>query len=429
MLAIPFSLVTSVSGNGIAPSREFIQPGETATPKVMPGESLEHQSQLSQSPYPNVTQLSISGLNIIFFPIIIKPRVFYVSTEGNDNNPGTLTQPLRTILKATNYLKSGDRVIVLAGTYNEEVNITTSGIVLQAQGKVITKGVYISGNSNTFRGFTITDPTSDWGIRTSGNNNLIEGNEIYHTRQDGIWFFGSYNTFRGNYIHDILADGASQTHVDCFQTWGWNWDTTHVLIENNTCINNEMLNTNNEYGIISRGTSVQVKDITFRNNVFVIYRPIYAAFGVGARGETGISNINFYNNTFVNMSEGGKDIGIGFTNIIGGSVINNLIVNFGSEIKYQPYVMINQSTGINVNNNAVYTTNGIPPYGKPYPGDVWMKDPRVINFNGLDFHLQSNSPLINTGYNLGALVTDDFNGVTRPQGAGYDIGAYEFPAP
>jgi hypothetical protein len=39
--------------------------------------------------------------------------------------------------------------------------------------------------------------------------------------------------------------------------------------------------------------------------------------------------------------------------------------------------------------------------------------------------LSATSPCINTGTTLAA-VTTDIRGVTRPQGAEYDIGAYEF---
>ncbi|MEK7147067.1 MAG: choice-of-anchor Q domain-containing protein, partial [Patescibacteria group bacterium] len=42
-----------------------------------------------------------------------------------------------------------------------------------------------------------------------------------------------------------------------------------------------------------------------------------------------------------------------------------------------------------------------------------------------DFHLQSSSPAIDKGVYL-ALVIKDFDGTIRPQGFGYDIGAYEY---
>jgi hypothetical protein len=57
-------------------------------------------------------------------------------------------------------------------------------------------------------------------------------------------------------------------------------------------------------------------------------------------------------------------------------------------------------------------------------GDFGFAD--LQNF---DFHLIENSPLINAGFNLGLLNGYDFEGILRPQGAEYDIGAYEFPQP
>jgi hypothetical protein len=41
-----------------------------------------------------------------------------------------------------------------------------------------------------------------------------------------------------------------------------------------------------------------------------------------------------------------------------------------------------------------------------------------------DFHLLDGSPGINAGTTI-TLVTDDFDGIIRPQGAAYDIGALE----
>jgi hypothetical protein len=42
-----------------------------------------------------------------------------------------------------------------------------------------------------------------------------------------------------------------------------------------------------------------------------------------------------------------------------------------------------------------------------------------------DFHLLSGSPPIDAGVVIGTLALDH-DGTTRAQGAGYDIGAYEF---
>lgn len=46
---------------------------------------------------------------------------YYVSTTGNDNNPGTFSLPFLTIGKAATVVAEGDTVYVRAGTYYEEV--------------------------------------------------------------------------------------------------------------------------------------------------------------------------------------------------------------------------------------------------------------------------------------------------------------------
>ena len=42
-----------------------------------------------------------------------------------------------------------------------------------------------------------------------------------------------------------------------------------------------------------------------------------------------------------------------------------------------------------------------------------------------DYHLQPGSPAIDRGSTAGA-PTKDYDGVARPQGAGIDIGAFEY---
>ena len=47
--------------------------------------------------------------------------VYYVATTGSDSNPGTNSQPLRTIKEGVKRLSAGDTLYVKSGTYTESI--------------------------------------------------------------------------------------------------------------------------------------------------------------------------------------------------------------------------------------------------------------------------------------------------------------------
>ena len=53
-------------------------------------------------------------------------------------------------------------------------------------------------------------------------------------------------------------------------------------------------------------------------------------------------------------------------------------------------------------------------------------NPDFVNASGLNFTLGAGSPLIGAG-TAEPLVTHDYTGESRPQDAGNDIGAFEYP--
>lgn len=76
---------------------------------------------------------------VTFPPLVQSPREFFVSTSGNDSNPGTSSQPFRTINKGVTVLDAGDTLTVRGGTYNENVQILrTRGVNDGTPGNPIT---------------------------------------------------------------------------------------------------------------------------------------------------------------------------------------------------------------------------------------------------------------------------------------------------
>lgn len=346
---------------------------------------------------------------------------YYVSPTGSDANPGSKTAPWKTIQKAVNTVASGSIVNVLAGNYPEFISTGKSGISFIANGKVTMKGFYLTGSNNRVSGFTITNPASDFGIRVNGNNNIIDNNEISNTKQDGIWFFGSGNKFIGNYIHGIVDRSkiTDDPHVDCFQTWG---PAENIIFEKNIC-NHTSTYGSNQIAQISN-LNQPVRNITFKNNIFIMHDPGYSPMTFyHMDGQAAISNMYVINNTFVHVNGIGT-AAIWFRNITGAYAINNLFIDYGEQ--NSSYILIEGGADIQISNNAVYKSDNLVPKEGMLPDDIWLSSPEFIDYQNGNFRLKSTSALINKGFNASAWVTDDFDGISRPQDGSFDIGAFEY---
>ena len=80
---------------------------------------------------------------LLCIPIAANAANYYVATTGNDNNPGTLSQPWATWQKGFNSISAGDILFIRGGTYSP-TSTTGSG-----SGGTIYAGVYISGKDGT----------------------------------------------------------------------------------------------------------------------------------------------------------------------------------------------------------------------------------------------------------------------------------------
>ena len=77
--------------------------------------------------------------------------------------------------------------------------------------------------------------------------------------------------------------------------------------------------------------------------------------------------------------------------------------------------------------NLQSMSDGQAPGGSqaPHPHDLVGVDPQFVNAAAKDFRPTATSPLVDGGVELKEVKTD-IAGKPRPQGAGYDIGAYEY---
>jgi parallel beta-helix repeat protein len=161
---------------------------------------------------------------------------------------------------------------------------------------------------------------------------------------------------------------------------------------------------------------------------------------------SGSGNMAYNNLVYANATDGAR---IAYINPVNSKVYNNTFYgNGGAGINiFSTSGMTYIENNISVGNGAPDITNGVDgSVGTTtiknnlvsritdaagtaiQSGNIIGANPLLVNAAGLDFHLQAGSPAINSALTL-AEVTSDFDGVSRPQQAAYDIGAYERSIP
>jgi hypothetical protein len=199
--------------------------------------------------------------------------IYYVSTTGNDGNPGTIGSPWLTIQHAANTVTAGATVYVFGGVYNESVNFPNSGtasapITFESYpGDIATidgKGLSVNGTQGlinivgnhsyiTVKGFEIRNyttssqedvPTGVW-ITGSGTGIKILNNRVHDitTKAElngnafGISVYGTSKTP----ITDLVISGNEVYHLRTGESESVNVDgnVTHFKITNNLVHDND----------------------------------------------------------------------------------------------------------------------------------------------------------------------------------------------
>lgn len=400
---------------------------------------------------------------------------YYVATTGNDSNPGTESNPWRTIQKAANTVAAGDTVLVQPGTYPENVQCTlasgtaVSPIIFQANGAVTNRSWYFSKPYYHVVGFALTGegvaanqgaisvrrtahginvisnviaetastPSNvygvwlehgDYGVRPS--NCVVRANQFIEFNYPAVSLQGQGHLVEGNYFtctkgsDAIRALSANTTYrLNVFTNWS------------------NLINNANHADIIqsfSNNGEVATNCLFERNfiiNCQVTQMGMFTdAMGQGTIGDWTFRNnlyvrcelaiqmyardMRFYNNTFVDSGHNTAPImfrgaaGWGYSH--GAQFVNNILVRCGVGGN-GTYVIEPGLTNTFIAANLVQTTSG-------------GTDVKLVNWLGSqvsDFELQSDSSAIGAGNNLSSLFTDDLLG--RVRNGAWEIGALAFP--
>ena len=437
--------------------------------------------------YKTISVLWVLVLFLFMFITQANATTYYVAKIGNDSNPGTEVLPWLTVQKSANTLIAGDTVLIKTGIYNEQVIPQNSGspgnyiVYIAYPGDTTTidgTGISISwaGLIHIFKksyikisGLNIKNSMAFGIFMGNSNHIIIEKNYTYNTYNSGIAAVepgpNDHIIIDNNEVELACNDG----HQECITV-----SATDVFEIKNNHIHHSGPGTNGGEGIdakvgCSNGKICNnyVHDIISRLGIYIdayanyshdidVYQNVVhdcaAGFTVASENGGLLENVRVYNNIAYDNRNNGcevahwgpgsqhpiKDIKIinntfynNGSNTWGGGIFvdnseaENVVIrnNICSENVFWQIAVRDTPQNLIVDHNLIDGFRGYP--GEIYGSDSVVGDPIFVDSAGADFHLQESSYAIDAGSFLDA-PSFDFDGNPRPQGAGYDIGSYEY---
>ena len=278
-----------------------------------------------------------------YLPITSDGRlVYYVSTSGNDHNPGTISLPWRTLAKAAVMSQPGVTIYVRGGTYKEAVEFSTSGtlaypIKIQAYKD---ETPIIDGNN-----YDLPHQNGGALLEISGNYVFLSGFEVRYSNYVGVLVSGSHSTANKiNSNHNLHS--------------GMRISGNYSVIEFSNVWSNDMQNYN---GQNPSGDSTALTASRHPSGAIIRNNIVHGNWGIGlstyeASG-TQIENNIVYDNYGPNIYLSDvtdilfqRNFVYATGNMIGGPQIG---IQLGDETLYPPL----SSSNITITNNIVYHTH------------------------------------------------------------------------
>jgi hypothetical protein len=373
----------------------------------------------------DATRVGTGWLTSTHFPTrAVGGQVFYIATAangGSNANSGSSASPWLTFAHADAQIGPGDTVIVKPGTYQEsEIILTTSG----------TSGARVTWRSEVKHG-AIVQPVDNQPERTvilvRADYIDIDGFQIdgtpYPECNGGIELGQSHGRVYNCLVHHVRAlggeTGQGGAGISLSGFWGPTGDYTAT--------------DNQAYNNIVHHIGAYPTPGEFTHGIYpaspigkVYNNLIYAIEATGIHLWHNARTYEVTNNTIFECGDAGiiaaADVSIG--SLIDSKFSNNIAIDCETGLIEEGAI----GTGNEYRNNTFFScitaTSGTP---TPISGTL-TTDPGLVNYqaNGSgNYHLASGSPSIDSGFATWAPAIDH-DGIARPQGAGFDRGAFEF---
>jgi len=413
--------------------------------------------------------IRIAAVVLLLTASICHATTYYVAPppNGDDGNPGMLGAPWATIQHAADTVQPGDTVQVRAGNYaggyfetsgtadlpivlenypgespsiTDDNPTTPDGINLEGASYMTVQGFTVNGRTRagiravlcehvTIRGNTM-DANGVWGVLTGFCDDLlIEGNVASNSiEQHGIYVgnSGDRPVIRGN---TIFGNNANGIHMNGDISQGGDGIISNATVEDNVIFDNGL---GGGSGINCDG----VQDSLIRNNL--IYDEHASGISLYQIDGGGPSTGNrVLNNTVLIASNGRWALNI--QDAAANTTARNNILWNAHSFRGSLDISADSLAGFTDDNNAVmdrFTTDGGDTVltlaewqqqtGLDMHSFVATPDVLFVDAGADDYQLAATTPALDTGETR-ADVPTDIVGVGRPQGAGFDVGAYERP--
>jgi hypothetical protein len=325
-------------------------------------------------------------LIILLIPCLSWATTYYVDQNhpaASGTNPGTVLLPWLTIRKAANTMIAGDTVTI----DGNEVELACNGGAQECITVAGTDGFEVKNNN-----VHLTGPEDEGGegidAKDGSSNGKIYKNHVYDLTELGIyvdaWDKHTYNieVFQ-NIVHHCTSGIVVASEAGGL--------LENVRIFNNIAYNNE-------------GVGIWIANWS-------------------SAPQQPMKDIKVINNTLYNN---GNEWGGGI-HIMNSDAENVVIRNNICSQNLTFQIVIDEAPqNLTVEHNLIDGYMGY--WGEIYGSDSVVGNPMFVDPSEADFHLLEGSPAIDSGSSVNA-PDFDFDGNPRPQGAGYDIGAYEYVDP